>query len=517
MTTNCTFEQTPLDQSSLAPNNSLTNINYTNQDFYSLKFRLRNLIKEQFPSDFNDFIESSLAFLLIEPQAFLFDTLSFKQDQIIQEVFIGTVTETENAFRIAESVGFKPTPPIPAVAMFAATINTVLPGDLIIPSGVAVTAVSNNNSVVYELFVADSNNNPIFNQDIIIPAGNLSNTSIVGVQGQTFIDTFLGTGLANQNFQLSNHPVIFDSVTVIVDGSTWNEVDYFTDSNPRKEYRLEFDSNYNAFIIFGNTQSGLFPTSGANIVVQYRVGGGTSSNIVSGAISTYRTFTLDGFGIAAAVNFSNYTASNFGYDGDTIDDVKSKLPRYVKMQGRIVSDTDYQTFADQFATPYNGQIGKSVAVLRNYGCAANIVDVYVLALSGTSGLQVANDSLKSALLDAINAQSMMGVSVCLRDGVVINTDVSVDLIVDKFYRNAQSNIESAVNSAINNFFALANWEYGQTLNASDLVKSLSSIQQIISFSTTFTTNDPGNSGETVVAKYYEIIRPDTISVSFSFQ
>ena len=247
------------------------------------------------------------------------------------------------------------------------------------------------------------------------------------------------------------------------------------------------------------------------------MGGGTAGNIVSGAITSNRSFNLAGFNLSAAVQFTNYTASNYGYNGDTITDIQSKLPAYLQMQNRIVSDTDYTTFADQFATPYNGQVGKSTAVLRNYGCAANIIDLYILALSGTNDLQIASDQLKVSLHEAIETQKMMGAYVCLRDGVVISVDVSLDLIVDKFYRNVQSNIQNSVTQGVNDFFNLPNWDYGQTLNASDLIKFLANIQQITSFSITFTTNDPDNSGTTVVAQYYQIIRPDTINISFIFE
>ena len=50
------------------------------------------------------------------------------------------------------------------------------------------------------------------NQNIIIPAGSVANTSIVGLEGRTYIDQFQGTGGVGQSFQLSYFPVIFDSV-----------------------------------------------------------------------------------------------------------------------------------------------------------------------------------------------------------------------------------------------------------------------------------------------------------------
>lgn len=517
MTSSCTFELEPLDKSTIVKNDSLKNLVYANQDFYSIKNRLRNFIKEEFADEFTDFIESSLAFLLIEPQAFMFDTLSFKLDQIANDIFIDTVTEPDNAFRLAKLVGFTPTAPIPCKALFVATINTVLPGDLIIPGGISVETAANNTTITYELFPSDENNEPIFNQDIVITSGSTSNNSIVGLEGRTYTDTFSGDGTISQTLTLAKSPVIFDSINVLIDGTMWTKVDYFTDSKERQEYRVEFDSSYNAYIIFGNSKSGLIPQVGSSIIVSYRVGGGTNGSIITGAISTYRSFTLDGFNIESAVNFTNYTKGDFGYNGDTINDIRAKLPAYLKTQDRIVSDTDYKSFADLFATAYNGQIGKSVAVLRNHGCAANIVDLYILAKSGENGLEEANDQLKDALNTAIDEKKMIGIFVCLRDGVVIDTDVSLDLVVDKSYRKFKDDIQNRITQRLNSFFLLSNWEFGQSLKSTDLIKALSDIQEITTFNITFTTSDAGNSGELVTTKYYEIIRPDTTTISFVFE
>ena len=109
----CPVEIKPLSQSEEGKNSLTFNLNYTNQDFWSMKTRLVDFIKERFgssgtelPNTFNDFVESSIAIMLIENWAFLADTLSFKMDQIVNEMFIDTVTEVENAFRLAKLVGF---------------------------------------------------------------------------------------------------------------------------------------------------------------------------------------------------------------------------------------------------------------------------------------------------------------------------------------------------------------------------------------------------------------------------
>src|SRR5690606_18272465 len=126
---NCPFDVTPYDVSSLVKTPSLVNVNYTNQDFWSMKARLVDYIKQQFTDTFNDFVESDLAVMLIENWAFIADTLSFKIDQIANEVFIDTVTEVDNAFRLSTLVGFKPQPPIAGRSLWSGAINNLLETD----------------------------------------------------------------------------------------------------------------------------------------------------------------------------------------------------------------------------------------------------------------------------------------------------------------------------------------------------------------------------------------------------
>ena len=129
MQNNCPFEIKPYANSNTIKNEKILNLNYTNQDFWSMKTRLVQFIQERFgdngtvlPNTFNDLVEGSIAIMLMENWAFIADTLSFKMDQMVNELFIDTVTEPDNAFRICQLVGFKPTPPIPASSMWTATI-----------------------------------------------------------------------------------------------------------------------------------------------------------------------------------------------------------------------------------------------------------------------------------------------------------------------------------------------------------------------------------------------------------
>jgi len=518
-----TVEVTPYAQSEITQSPHVFNLNYTNQDFWSMKTRLVNFINERFgpqgtvlPNTFNDLVESSIAIMLIENWAFLADTLSFKMDQTVNELFIDTVTEVENAFRLSKLVGFKPQPPIAARSLWTATINNPLTTTLRIPSGTSVDIVSEDTPTRIELFQADSNNNPLFEEDILIPPGSTVNKTIVGLEGRTVTDEVSGNGQASQNVRLSAAPAIYDSVRVYVDGIMWQQVEYFTDSQPRREYRIEFDSNYQGFVMFGNNRAGLIPSPGSRIRVVYRVGGGTFGNIVTGFVSTQTQVAVSGLSYSIPVTLRNYTKGEFGYDGDTIEDIRRKLPAWLRTQDRAVSGEDYKVLADQFSTPYHGQIGKSTAVLRNHGCSGNIVDLYVLAKSGTENLEQANSDLKVDLTEALNRKKMLTDFICIRDGVVVVADVAIDITLDKFHRKFELELREIVRRKTNQFFSINRWEFGRTLKDTDIVKELADIKEIKDIEITFITNDPDNSGTTVTARFNEIIRPDEVAISFVY-
>lgn len=513
---NCPFDVTPYAKSEITVKPVVFNLNYTNQDFWSMKNRLVGFIQEKFGNTFSDFVESDISIMLIENWAFIADTLSFKIDQIANEIFIDTVTEKENAFRIANLVGFHPQPPIASRAMFSATIQNPLSTDLAIPTPLGISVVSGGQAITYELYPADQNNQPIFDQDIIIPTGNVVNASVIGLEGSTNTDNFVGDGSVNQTYETTTFPVIYDSVRVTVDGVVWQKVDYFTDSQPRREFRVEYDSEYRAFIIFGNNKSGLIPTNGSAINIIFRVGGGTIGNITSGSIETQTIVNDDNLPFSVPITYTNYTRGEYGYDGDTIDDIRDKLPRYIRMQDRLVTGMDYKTFADLFVTPYNGQIGKSVAVLRNYGCAANIIDLYILQKDSVFTLSVASSTLKNELQDAIEERKIFTDYVCIKDGKIVTVDMDIEVVVSRSYRKFEDEIREKINRRVSEFFALANWEYGETLRDLDLLKKISDITQVDRYDISFTTDDPNNSGSVVTTKFNEIIVLDNTNIAFTY-
>jgi hypothetical protein len=516
----CPFNVTPLAMPRLTNNISFHNANYTSQDYASLKARLVTLLKTNFANDFNDVSESSLALMLVECWAAIADMLSFKIDQLANEFFIDTVSEVENVFRLAKLVGFKPLPPLPARTMFIAKINSVYSKDIVLKCPVIVDLKEQGMNVVYELYPAGANNNPIFGANIVIPAGHMFTEAIVGLEGATRTSTFTADGRANQVITLPFENVYYKSLDVTVDGMAWQEVESFSRS-ARPEYIVDYEAYYKPSIIFGDNVAGLVPRVGSNITVKYRVPNHFTTEVISGAFDTKVFTQLSGINSHIVVSVKNYTKSEYGYPGDDIYTIKKKLPKYIMSQNRAVTGADYKFLVDSFATAYDGAIGKSSIVLRNHGCAGNVIDIIVLAKTAEYRMVKANDNLKTQLLAYINKKKIFTDYVCVKDGEIISVDLHVEINLNRSQRNVEPEVKAKAINALEMFFALENWNFGQSLKERDIMKVLAGIKEIRNVEVGFTSNksiEKGSGAENVVtANYNEIIRPDNININFIYE
>lgn len=520
MAENCPFEVAPLATSNPIRNTTYAGLSYTSQDYWSLKARLMELISLKFEKNFNDFNESSLGVMVTELWAFLADTLSFKIDQLANEMFIDTVSETSNAFRLAKLVGFKPTPPIPARAMFTGSLMFPMTNDLVMDTPLAIHyEIPGIGDQVMELFPADPAGNPILAEPIVFPAGSMTINNVVGIQGMTITRDFKGSGTPNQIYNLNEGHILAKSIRVVIDGKQWEEVDSFSD-NPLPQYRIEYGPFYNCDIIFGDNKTGMMPSLSSNIQVAFRRGGGSIGNVITGSIDVPINTHVPGYNQLVIINFKNYTKGEFGYDGDTIDDIRRKLPIYLNTQNRAVSGGDYQNLAENFSTDYHGAIGKALAAVRASGCGGNIIDIYVLARDGDKLIK-SNQSLKDDLYKIMDAKKMFTDHICIKDGEIVWVDIMIDVIIDGSERRNEESIREKINRRLAILFQLQNWRYGQTLRESQVVKALADIREIHHMDVSFMTVSGIESGKTttnlVVPKFNEIICPDNLAVNVNYK
>jgi hypothetical protein len=85
---------------------SFRNADFQNYDFENLRRVMINYIRENYPEDFNDYIESSEYLALIDLVAFLGQSISFRTDLNARENFLELAERRESILRLARLLGY---------------------------------------------------------------------------------------------------------------------------------------------------------------------------------------------------------------------------------------------------------------------------------------------------------------------------------------------------------------------------------------------------------------------------
>lgn len=100
-----------------------TKQSYINRDFDSIRGELTDLLRVYYPDQWQDFNVTSVGMSLVDLLAYVSDTLSYNTDKRFNELFLDGVTEREAVFRLAKTLGYKPTGNRPAITLIDITIS----------------------------------------------------------------------------------------------------------------------------------------------------------------------------------------------------------------------------------------------------------------------------------------------------------------------------------------------------------------------------------------------------------
>ena len=90
------------------------NADFKSYDFENLRRVIIDYVRENYPEDFNDYIESSEYLALIDAIAFLGQSLAFRVDLASRENFIELAERKESVLRIARMLSYNAKRNLPA-------------------------------------------------------------------------------------------------------------------------------------------------------------------------------------------------------------------------------------------------------------------------------------------------------------------------------------------------------------------------------------------------------------------
>ena len=239
----------------------ISNVNYLNKDFSSLKSALIEYAKTYFPDTYRDFNETSPGMMLLEMSAYVGDVLSFYIDNQYKEMMLPLAEERRNVVNLANMLGYKVKPISPAyvdldishtVDADDTDIDNIIPTwtqAQVIDKGLKVTSTSDSTIFFETLDVVDftvsgSHDSPpeVTDTDVNGLATEFTITrKVKAVSGETKTKTFsIGSPEKFKRITLPETNVIEILSVKDSNNNKWYEVEYLAqDKVPSEEHYID--------------------------------------------------------------------------------------------------------------------------------------------------------------------------------------------------------------------------------------------------------------------------------------
>jgi hypothetical protein len=229
--------------------------------------------------------------------------------------------------------------------------------------------------------------------------------------------------------------------------------------------------------------------SNTTLTVRYLTGGGVESNIpantINGIINTpvfltpnLNTITAESIFSSIAVN--NLQSADGGQDGDTVEEIRQNTIGNFASQLRNVTQDDYLIRALSLPSQY-GVIAKAYiepvkAQNVSLGEIPATLDLYILSYDSNNNLRTCSPTLKQNLSTYLSQYRVIGDSVRIKDGFIINIGVNFEIIVLPDYNNNDV-LLNCIN-ALKTYFAIDKWTINQPIILRDLYILLDQISGV---------------------------------------
>jgi hypothetical protein len=410
-------------------------IDYMARDYESLLRAMREQIPTKLPEwrDFGN--EADFGNVLLELFAHIGDILSFYQDRVANESFLGTARTRRSVIEHLRLIGYELGTAAPAATTLALAVPAGVEDTVTVGKGDAFATKSQKNrpSVRFE-YTRDAPLTIDFHTVPVDPSTGRKVFSGVPVEeGRLFTAEVLGVsdGTANQRFPLAHTGLILrppgaaqvgQDVTVLsrlgatVESWTLRESLAFSQAAQR-DFTVQVDADDRATVVFGDRTFGAVPAQGATITATYRVGGGAAGNVPVGSVTTIvNAPQLAVLGATA----TNPVAGTGGAEREDIDHAVKHAPAVFRSLRRAVTAADYE----QIALSFKG-VGKVRAVATGW----NEVTLFVAPQGGGKVSDVLEANLKGYFED----KRMLSQIVEIADVDYIPIFVTAEVAVESFY------------------------------------------------------------------------------------
>ena len=230
---------------------------------------------------------------------------------------------------------------------------------------------------------------------------------------------------------------------------------------------------------------GLGATLKANstLFVQYRVGGGTGSNVGVNVITQVGTvdFAVNGpsettnTSVVNSLRCTNPIAAIGGANQPTVEEVRNMVSFNFASQNRAVTVNDYdsilRTMPSQFGAP------AKVAITEDN----NKIKIQLLSYDSNGVLtEIVSSTLKNNVATYLSNYRMINDYISIESGNVIDLSVDISVVLDA--TQSQGSVVTNIITTISEYFAPTNRQMGQNVNVSELRRLVQALNGVLTIS-----------------------------------
>lgn len=326
-------------------------IDYTARDFEAVRAELLNLATQLTP-EWTDREAGDIGVTILEAVAYVADIISYQQDRVLNESYLGTAQTREAVTNLLALIGYQMAPSSPSTVSMVVQVDRAVT----LPVGFTVSTLGTDGveALEYELtesvalpsagFYHVNSDQTRFTRTFQQPS--VVDDRLIFVAGEA-VSEGVGSsnGTADQLFSLSRSPICLSSngyatISIRVGNEVYEPRTSFLGAESDDAvfvYRITSDGE--VLVRFGDGINGKIPPNGDAIFAFYRINGGSAGNRAGiGTITQHDSLT----GVVSVYNLSQPSG---GSDPETILEAKKKGPRSIRALDRCVTLDDFESMA----------------------------------------------------------------------------------------------------------------------------------------------------------------------------
>jgi hypothetical protein len=253
------------------------------------------------------------------------------------------------------------------------------------------------------------------------------------------------------------------------------------DEQLREFARNGYEMNLNKYS--NNLGLGSILKSNSTIFIQYRIGGGTGSNLGVNVITQIGNVSFSVNGPSDSINTSvvnslrctNVTAAIGGGNYPTTEEVRNLVTYNFAAQNRAVTINDYESLIRLMPSQFGAPAKVSITEENNK------IKIQMLSYDENGSLtEIVSNTLKNNVANYLSNYRMINDYISIEVANVIDLGVNVDIVLDNTQN--QGAIISKVINIVSDYFDPTNRQMGENVNVSELRRLIQSENGVISLS-----------------------------------